>query len=84
MGDAPPETGKPLTCHDPTFTKKKEGCSATSRLTAVGAETHAVEGGVIGGVTAVVHAVGLGGGEVLEKVHVGAGNHGGVTCCIYA
>ena len=50
-----------------------------NRLAAVGAETHAVERGVVGGVAAVVHAVRLGGRHVLEEVHVGAGNNTGVA-----
>jgi len=54
-------------------------CPTKNRLAAVGAETHAVERGVVGGVAAVVHAVGLGGRHVLEEVHVGAGNNTGVA-----
>jgi len=51
-------------------------------LAAVGAETHAVEGGVVGRVAAVVHAVGLGVRHVLKKVHVGAGHNPGVACIV--
>jgi len=45
----------------------------------VGTESHATEGGVVGGITAVVHAVWLGRSKVLEEVDVAARNNLGIT-----